>query len=283
MAVIQNIELKSKKGKWIYRSVYIILFLYMFVQFAPLVWLGLSTFKENNELIAAIPTLLPKKWTAEAYIETFTTYNVLGNILNTIFFCGAIIVVQTVTSTLAAYALSKMKPRFGGAAYMFILGTQMFSAMALMFPLYIMMTKMGLIGSKWSWILTSSSWAYAIVLYKNFFDSIPKDLVEAAQIDGAGHFRIMHRIIIPLAKPVYAVCILNTFMAVYNDFLLPMMLLPDEENWTLMMRIYAMTNSSVKQNVMFVMLFITCIPSIVFYLFAQKYIQEGISTSGIKG
>lgn len=284
MAVIQNVELKSKKGRAFMTIVYTVLILYMFVQFAPLVWLALGTFKENKELISAVPSFLPKVWSTAAYAEVFSKYNVWGNIANTAIISGAIIVIQTVTSTLAAYSLSKMKPKCGGFLYMFILGTQMFTAIALMFPIYILMTKLGLIGNKWSWILSSSAWAYAIVLYKNFFDSIPADMIEAAQIDGAGHIKIILRIMLPLAKPIYAVCILNTFMSVYNDFLLPMMLLPNEKDWTLMMRIFAMNNNGdIKQNVMFVMLFITCIPSIVFYLFAQKYIQEGISTTGVKG
>lgn len=158
---------------------------------------------------------------------------------------------------------------------MFILGTQMFTAIALMFPIYILMTKLGLIGNKWSWILSSSAWAYAIVLYKNFFDSIPADMIEAAQIDGAGHIKIILRIMLPLAKPIYAVCILNTFMSVYNDFLFPMMLLPNEKDWTLMMRIFAMNNNGdIKQNVMFVMLFITCIPSIVVLVLTIPDVSE---------
>jgi len=284
MAVIQNVELKNPKGKLFLTLIYIILLIGAVVQFLPLVWLFVGTFKTNNELVSAIPKFLPEKWSLDAYIEAFAKYDIWENIYNTVFMCVSIIVVQTVTSTLAAFSFSKLKPRCGGFVYMLMLGTQMFSTTALLFPTYIMMTKMGLIGSKASWILTSSAWAYAIVLYKNFFDNIPKDLVEAAQIDGAGTFRQILHIIIPLSKPIYAVCILNTFMAVYNDFLFPLMLLPNEKDWTLMIRIFALDNAGgVKQNVMYVLLFVTCIPSIVFYLMAQRNIQEGVSTSGIKG
>ena len=166
---------------------------------------------------------------------------------------------------------------------MLILGTQMISGMALLFPTYLLMVKWGMIGNKLSWVLTSSAWGYAIVLYKSFFDSIPRDLMEASKIDGAGTFQIIFRIILPLAKPVYAVCILNTFMVVYNDFVFPMMLLPDSKDWTLMMRVFALEKTSGGGGVLYAVLFITCIPSILFFLCAQKHIQEGISTSGIKG
>lgn len=264
--------------------IYVFLAIGAVVQFFPLTWLFLGTFKTNNELVSAVPSIFPKNWSFDAYIKAFGTYDIWKNTYNTVFMCVSIIIVQTVTSTLAAFSFSKLKPKCGGFVYMLMLGTQMFSATALLFPSYIMMTKLGLVGNKLSWILMSSAWAYAIVLYKNFFDNIPKDLVEAAQIDGAGTFRQILHIIIPLSKPIYAVCILNTFMAVYNDFLFPLMLLPDEKDWTLMIRIFSLNNKGdVEKNVMYVLLFVTCIPSIVFYLFAQKNIQEGVSTAGIKG
>lgn len=282
--VIQNVELKSFKGRAMIYFLYVILSIGAIVQFFPLVWLFLGTFKTNNELISAVPSFFPARWNVETYAEAFIKYDIWNNLYNTAFICISIIVVQTFTSTLAAFALSKVKPKCSNVVYMIMLGTQMFSATALLFPTYIMMTKMGLIGNKWSWVLCSSAWSYAIVLYKSFFDGIPKDLIEAAEIDGAGTFKQIMEIIIPLSKPVYTVCILNTFMAVYNDFLFPLMLLPEEKDWTLMIRIFRMSNGGdTPENIKYVLLFITCIPSIVFYMFAQKNIQEGISTSGIKG
>lgn len=284
MSVIQNIELKSGKGKWAIRFIYLFLIVWGIVQFFPLAWMFLGTFKSNSELISAVPVIFPEKWDLDGYIQAFTRYNVTKNLYNTFFICAAIILLQTFTSTLAAFSLSKVKPKCGGFIYMMFLGTQMFSATALLFPTYIMMSKMGMIGSKMSWVLASSAWGYAIVLYKSFFDSIPKDLIEASQIDGAGTFKQIINIIMPLSKPIYAVCILNTFMAVYNDFLFPLMLLPEEEDWTLMIRIYQMTKSGdIPENIQYVLLFITCLPSIIFYLFAQKNIQQGISTAGLKG
>lgn len=281
MAVIQDVEFKRKK--WLKYLIYTILSVGLIVQFLPITYMLFSTFKTDKEIISAVPTFVPEVWTLENYKTLFGKYDLWSNIFNTVFISIAIIVVQTVTSTLAAYALSKIKPKCGGFLYMLILGTQMISAMTLLFPTYIMFVEMGMIGNKMSWILTSSAWGYAIVLYKSFFDGIPKDLIEAAKIDGAGTFKIIVRIIFPLTKPVYAVCILNTFIAVYNDFLFPMMLLPDSKDWTLMMRIFALEKSSASPGVLYAALFITCIPSILFYLLAQKHIQEGISTSGIKG
>ncbi|MBP3359964.1 MAG: carbohydrate ABC transporter permease [Clostridia bacterium] len=281
MAVIQDVELKKRKRPMAF--IYIILSIGMIVQFLPITWMFLGTFKTNKELMSSVPTLLPKNWQLENYISMFTKYNLWQNILNTVFICAAIIIVQTATSTLAAYALSKVKPKCGKFIYMFILGTQMFSTMALLFPSYIMFVELDMIGNRWSWILSSSAWGYAIVLYKGFFDGIPGEMIDAARIDGAGTTRVIFNIMFPLTKPVYAVCILNTFIAVYNDFLFPMMLLPDSKDWTLMMRVFNLQKANSGQAEMYTMLFITCIPTVLFYLFAQKNIQEGISTAGIKG
>ena len=281
MAVIQEVEYKRKK--WIKYLIYTVLSVGLVVQFLPITWLFLGTFKTAKELTSTVPTVLPASWQLDNYRELFEKMDFMTHIVNTVIMCVSIIVVQTITSTLAAYSLSKVQPKCSGFLYMLILGTQMISATMLLFPTYIMMVKMGMIGNKLSWVLTSSAWGYAIVLYKSFFDNIPKDLMEAAKIDGAGTSRILTRIILPLSKPVYAVCILNTFTAVYNDFLFPMMLLPGQEDWTLMMRVFSMEKVSTAIERLYPALFITCIPSIVFFLFAQKNIQEGISTAGIKG
>ena len=284
MAIILESELKSKKTKLVYAVIYAFLAVFAVIQFMPLYWMIIGTFKTNIELQSAIPTIIPKMWTFEGYKDVFTNFNILQNILNTAFFCGSIILVQTITSTFAAFSLSRIKSWYNPFVYTLIIATQMISTTTLLFPTYILLTKWGLIGNKLSWVLMSSGWGYAIVLYKNFFDGIPKDLFEAAEIDGAGIFKQIWYIMIPLSKAIFAVNILNTFMAVYNDFLLPVMILPDEKDWTLMMRVFMMDKKgNVELNTMYVFLFVTTIPSILFYLLAQKNIVRGVSADGIKG
>ena len=94
--------------------------------------------------------------------------------------------------------------------------------------------------------------------------------------------RIFFRIVLPLSLPVVVVLMLNTFLAGYNDFVLPLLLMPDEKNWTLMMRVYNAQGNAPLNNV-YVLLTVTVVPVIIIYLFAQKYIKEGVSVSGLKG
>ena len=284
MAVIQDIELKSKKGRLIYALIFIFLILFAVIQFLPVFWLMVGTFKTDMELARAIPTLFPKNWSFAAYPRTFAKYNIWRNVLNTLIICVPSVALQITNSALAAYSLSKMRPKYGTQILLFFLATMMFSGTALIFPLYIMMTQMGLIGSKLALILSSSVWAYSIFLFKSFFDSIPSDLMESARIDGASNMMIFFRIILPLSKPVFVVNILNSFMAMYNDFLYPLMLLPNEKNWTIMIRIYTIDSwGNTPPTNLYVLLVTAIMPILIIYLFGQRYIVEGISTTGIKG
>jgi len=119
---------------------------------------------------------------------------------------------------------------------------------------------------------------------KAFFDTLPNELLEAGKIDGASDFGIFYKIVLPLSKPVVSVNILNTFIVVYNQFAFPIMLLPKEENWTMMIRIYvSLYSPNLSWNKMMIMLTVATIPVIVAYLIAQKNVIQGISTTGLKG
>ena len=121
------------------------------------------------------------------------------------------------------------------------------------------------------------------MVFKGFFDSFPKDLVEAAYIDGASNIGIFSRIVLPLTKPVFAVVTLNVFRAVYNTFMYPLMLLPNEKKWTLLVRIYASQEGSTPWNYVMVMLTVAVLPVLVFYLCMQKFVVQGITMTGLKG
>ena len=141
-----------------------------------------------------------------------------------------------------------------------------------------------MIDNLWSLILSFSAWAWAIFILKSFFDGLPQDLLESARIDGASNARVLWSIIMPLSKPVYSVVILNTFMACYNQFIFPLILLPDSKNWTIMVRIYAIQgSSSATWNQIMVLLGCATVPVLICYIAAQKYIVQGISMSGLKG
>jgi multiple sugar transport system permease protein len=197
--------------------------------------------------------------------------------------------VQVPISALGAYALSKLRLKGSNVLLLFFIGTMMISNQATIIPTYLMMfnfplTHWNLINSLWSVILAFSAWGWAVFLFKNFFDSLPSAIFEAARIDGAGNLTIFLRIVFPLSLPVFSIAVLNTFNAVYGQFMVPLILLPRREKWPLMVQIYNSTaQSSVPWNQVMVLLSITSIPLIVMYILCQRYIVEGIVMTGIKG
>ena len=287
MPALQRVELHSKKGRLTYGAIMAILCIGIPVQIFPYAWIMLSMFKTNKEVRSIPPTFLPTEWHWENIPNTFQKYNLGQNVINSLLLCVGVILIQVTISTLAAYALSMLRPKGSKWVMSFFLGTMMINSQALAWPTYIMFTNffgMRLIDNLWSLILSFSAWAWAIFILKSFFDGIPKDLLESARIDGASSARILWSIVMPLSTPVFAVVILNTFMACYNQFISPLILLPDSANWTIMVRIYAIqSSSSATWNQIMVLLGCATLPVILCYMFAQKYIVQGISMSGLKG
>lgn len=248
-----------------------------------------NAFKDDREIIKLPPTFIPEHFFWNGFAETFNKYHLWDNIMNTLILCGGIILIQVTISALAAYSLSKLKPKFGKTILLLFVGSMMISGQALMFPLYIMMSDfpvlhVNLINNFWSYILPGTSWGYTLFLFKGFFDDLPNELIEAARIDGASDINIFSRIVLPLSESVIAVNVLATFIAVYNDYMFPLLLLPDEKKWTIMVRIYTAQNgSNATWNNIMVMLTVSTIPVLIIYLLAQKKLVQGISMTGLKG
>lgn len=284
MSALHDIELKNS-GKKTYIIIMAVLVIGIPLQIFPFFWTLTNAFKSSMEIIQMPPTFLPKSFGLDNILMAFKTTNLLDKLWNTLILCGGVIVVQVTISAMAAFALSKLRPAGGRAILLFFLGTMMISEQATVIPTYLMMydfpvLHLNLINSNWSVILAFSAWAWAIFIFKGFFDGIPEELIESARIDGATSTTILLKIILPLSKAVFAVVILNTFMAVYNQFVFPLTLLPDSKKWTIMILIYA-TQSP--WNKVMVLLVASTIPLILLYVFAQKYIVQGITMTGLKG
>jgi multiple sugar transport system permease protein len=289
MPIIQDNELRRGGSKWVYRGIIVFLVLFMPLQVLPHIWMFFGMFKGRLESIKLPPSLLPEKFLWQNIPETINSLKLWRTIYNTLVLCGGTILLQVTISSLAAFALSKLRLRGSKLLLLFFLGTMMISGEATLIPLYLMMinfplTHWNLINTFWALILPFSAWGWAVMLFKNFFDSLPTALFDAAKIDGAGNLMIFFRLVIPLSAPVFAIVIYNTFNAVYNQFMLPLMMLPSADKWPLMVQIYITQNSSTYAlNQIMVLLSITSIPLIVAYIFCQRYIVEGVVMTGIKG
>ncbi|MDR0640853.1 MAG: carbohydrate ABC transporter permease [Treponema sp.] len=289
MPIIQQSELRKGKNRWIHHGFIAFLVIMLPIQLLPHTWMFFNMFKAPLEVIKLPPNILPEKFLWENIPATFKKLNLWRNIWNTLILCGGTILIQIPVSSLCAYGLSKLRLRGSNMLLLFFIGTMMISGEATIIPLYIMMTNFpltgwNLINSFWALILPFSAWGWMVFLFKNFFDTLPSSLFEAAKIDGAGNLRIFLMIVAPLSGPVFAIAILNTFNAVYNQFMMPLMMLPSPDKWPMMVQIYSTQwGGGLSWNQVMVLLTVTSLPLLLIYVLCQRYVVEGIVMTGIKG
>jgi multiple sugar transport system permease protein len=285
---MSNVE-RRKNYRWLYYSIIAILLIGIPIQAFPYFWMLASSVKGSDEIFAVPPTLIPTEWHWETYSQVFDRVPFENYMLNSFILCFGTVVIQVTVSCLAAYSLSKLKPAYARLVLFFFLASLMVPGEATLIPTYVMMVKFPVTGTNfinkfWSLWLPFSAWAYALFVLKTSFDAIPDDYIEAARLDGASDLTIFTRIILPLSRPVISVIAVLTFTAVYNQFILPLVMLPDPSRWPAMVGLYSLQfGRSVPWNVVMAATVMVTIPPIVIYLIFQRYIQQGYTLSGVKG
>ena len=209
-----------------------------------------------------------------AYVVQYIALN--GRALwNTVIFCLLAIITQLVVNPLAAYALSRYPIRASGKILIFLLATMAFPAEVAMIPGFLLLKQLHLLNTFAALVLPGAASGYMIFLLKGFFDSLPQELFEAGQLDGAKETTMMFRIALPLSKPVLGYLALLAFMAAYGAFLYAFLVVQDQHMWTLMVWIYQLQSTAPKAVVM-AALSLAAIPTLVVFLIAQRTIMKGI-------
>ncbi len=197
------------------------------------------------------------------------------SILNTGIYCFLAILSALVVNPLAAYALSRYKPPTTYKMLLFLMMTMAFPPMVTQIPNFLMLRDFGLLNSYWALILPGMANGYSIFLLKGFFDSLPQELYESAELDGAGEFRIFLQITMSLSKPILAVIALQSFTIAYGNFMMALLICQDENMWTLMPWLYQLQQRS-DQGIIFASLLIAAVPTFLVFVFCQKIIMRGI-------
>jgi len=196
-------------------------------------------------------------------------------IINTIIYCLLAIFAALTVNPLAAYALSRYNLPSQYKFLLFFITTVAFPAMVTMIPAYLLLKDLGLLNTFAALILPGLANGYSIFLLKGFFDSLPKELFEAADTDGASEWFKFWRITINLSKPILAVIALGAFMAAYGNFMYAFVLCQDSDMWTLMVWLYQLSYYTV-QGVQFASLIVAAVPTLLVFIFAQRIIIRGI-------
>lgn len=200
---------------------------------------------------------------------------------NTVIFCLLAIGIQLTVNPLAAYALSRFPMKATGKILLFLLATMAFPAEVAMIPSFLLLKDLGLLNTFAALVLPTAASGYMIFLLKGFFDSLPSELFESGQIDGAKESTMMLRIAFPLSRPVLGYLALIAFMGAYGAFLYAFLVAQDQRIWTLMVFIYQLQNTAPK-SVMMAALTLAALPTLLVFLIAQRAIMRGIILPGEK-
>lgn len=252
----------------------------------PIWWIFRSSLMTNAEIFAYPPPLLPQHWLFSNYSATLDNFKFWIYFKNTMTIIVPSVIGGTLTATMCGYAFARL--RFRGKKFIFSLcvGSMLLPGMVTLIPLYIMWTRgLGFYDSYWPLILPffCGGGAFNIFLIRQFIMTIPRELDEAATIDGAGHLRILSNIIIPSIRPAMIVVALLLFMSIWNDLLQQTIYISKAENFTIAMGL-TIFRSALKADWASLMC-ATCMsfaPGLVFYLIGQKYFVEGIVLTGMK-
>ena len=260
----------------------------------PLVWMVATSIKPEAQAASGEFALLPSPITsapgqaAENYVAVWTDDTVEFPLYfrNTLIVAILSVIGMTLSSAMVAYSLARIPWKGRGVVFVLTLATMMVPFPVLMTPLYIIFREFGWIGTlKPLWVPAWFGGAFNIFLLRQFYMGIPKDLDEAARIDGMGHWAIFWRIILPLSKPALAVVALFHFIYVWNDFLAPLIFLNNRENFTLALglQMYQSKAGLTPWNLLMAASTMVVAPVLVLFALTQQTMIKGIAAEGLKG
>ena len=201
---------------------------------------------------------------------------------NTLILCLLSLVAALTVNPLAAYSLSRFSMKQSHKVLIFFLATMAFPAEVAMIPNFLLLRDLNLLNSYAALVLPGMANGYSIFLLKGFFDSLPKELYEAAELDGAGELQIFRMVALPMLTPILAYIGLNTFVLAYSGFLWAFVICPQEEMWTLMVWVYDFQTRNPGNNYIMAATILVSVPPLIVFLFANRVIMRGIIIPSMK-
>ncbi len=264
---------------------YLLLVLVAAIIAAPFLWGISSAFKDVTGIYAATPQWIPSPAIWDNFTQAWTALPFDYFFFNSLKVAGLITAGQLITCSLAAYAFARL--RFPGRDLLFglYLSSLMVPSQVTIIPLFIVMRHLGLIDNHLSLILPALASAFGTFFLRQFFLTIPRELEEAAIVDGAGLWRVLWVIILPLSKPALASLAIFTFNYYWNDFFTPLIFLDSPQNLTLPVGLAYLQGQYGTQSPAVEMagVCMAVVPILIIFLIGQRYIVEGITLTGLKG
>ncbi|WP_331447571.1 carbohydrate ABC transporter permease [Streptomyces xanthochromogenes] len=286
--LISPATLGRTRGKVVYWTVFgLVMLLFTLVFVGPLYWMAVNGLKSTEEFTRIPPTLVPHGVHTDNFTNAWRVMDFAKLLLNTLWYAFGALAFQLVLDVAAAYSLSKLRPVFGKAILGMMLATLMIPAAVLVVPQYLTVLDVpifqrNLLNTPWAIWLPSVTNAFNIFLLKRFFDSIPRELLDAASIDGASPLRTLRSVVLPISRPILGVVSIFAVVGVWKDFLWPMLTLPDPTKQTLNVGIYSLAQG-VPENWLTAALAMASIPTLLIFIVFQRNIMSGLTAGGLKG
>ncbi|NLA58009.1 MAG: carbohydrate ABC transporter permease, partial [Firmicutes bacterium] len=250
----------------------------------PFFWMVITSFKSMREVIALPPIFIPSSLGIDSYARVFKEIRFARFFLNSLIVAVAVTAAVLLTSSMSGFAFAKYS--FIGKAPLFIgvLSTMMVPFEVVMIPLYLMMVKFNWANSYWGLIVPSVVSPFGIFLMRQFIESIPDDMIDAARIDGCSEFRLYWQIVMPNVKPALSALTIFTFMWQWNAFLWPFIIISSDRMRTLPLALAFYQNmfTGPQYNVLMAATVLTIAPTVLVFLALQKHFVRGIALTGMK-
>lgn len=271
----------EKRTLWMSR---VIIWVAIVLTMFPALWIVMSSFSAGDSFF--LSSLFPEKFSTEHYVKLFQETEFLLWVWNSVKLCIAVATIQLTLTALAAYSFSRM--RFTGRKYglMSLLVLQVFPNSMAISGYYILLYQFGLVDNMAVLIFAlAGGSAFQIWLLKSYIDGIPKELDEAAMVDGAGHFTIFRKIILPLAAPQLAVIFLFSFIATYSEYVISSVFLQTPRKMTLALGLQSFISDQFAAHwtLFSAAAVLASLPIMIVFMLLQRYIQNGLVAGGVKG
>jgi len=250
----------------------------------PLLWMVSASFMPAGEASAVPPRLLPSAPTLEHYRALFTRMSLARHLANSALVATAVTLIALVLNSMAGYAFAKL--RFAGRERIFrlLMAALVIPAQVTMLPLFLLLRELGCVNTYWGVIIPGMASIFGIFLVRQYAQSIPDELIEAARIDGASEFRIFRSIVVPVLKPIIVTLAVFTLLGTWNDFMWPLIVLTDRDLYTLPVALASLSREHVQDNeLMMAGSVLTTLPVLLVFIALQRYYIEGLTVGSVKG
>jgi len=263
---------------------HVIIYALALATIAPFIWMLLTSVKDIGDIFVYPPKWLPSKFHFENYARAFQAAPFGRYYLNSLIVACTVTLGQLITCSMAAYAFARLQFKGRDVLFYIFLGTMMIPYQVTMIPSFMVLYWLGWVDSYQAMIVPGLASAFGTFLLRQFFLTIPKELEEAAYIDGCGKFRVLWQIIIPLSKPALATLAIFTFMGTFNDFIWALIVVNSDHLRTVQLGLAIFRDRYITDlDLLMAGSVMATLPILIVFFFAQKYFIKGITLSGIKG